>query len=317
MYTVEQINHIIYNNRTFEGVTQNFLPKLNNYDILQLLELEKQINFVNKLLHKDKDIVIDKEKLDLEGSDIQLFPKDIYNLKVSSRNFSEEERKLLERKKIPEHIIEEYDISPLSQFKDNRDILEKIGVTTHPIFIPLLGDEISEGLIIPLYEDGKLINAAIRKTTDLTKLKYGISVPSLNLWGDKTWENEELSVTEGLFDMMALREQGLKCVSSSSGSLNDIQFYTIIKGKPKMVNMYVDNDAAGYSGALKAQKIFGLNGIPSRTFASKKAKDMAEHFFELELTWDDIEEINITMEMIEKGEDNVFDFLEYLENRKF
>jgi len=44
---------------------------------------------------------------------------------------------------------------------------------------------------------------------------------------------------------------------------------------------------------------------------------MAEHFFELKLGWDDIEEINITMEMIENGKDNVFDFLAHLENRKF
>jgi len=315
-YTVEQINHIIYNNRTFEGVTQNFLPKLNNFDILLLLEIEKQINFVNRIINKDKVIVIDETKLDLDREDIELFPHELHNIKVSSRNFSKEEQELLDRKKIPKHIIEQYDISPLSQFKD-RETLVKLGVTTHPIFERLLGDELSEGLIIPLYEDGKLINSAIRKTTDLTKLKYGISVPSIDLWGDKEWEGEELSMTEGLFDMMALREEGLKCVSSSSGSVNDFQYFKIIKGKPKKVNIFVDNDSSGYSSALKAKKIFGLNGIPSTTYASKQAKDMAEHFFELKLGWDDIEEINITMEMIENGKDNVFDFLKYLENRKF
>jgi len=315
-YTVEQINHIIYNNRTFEGTTQNFLPKLNNFDILLLLEIEKQINFANKIINKDKIIVIDESKLDLDKEDITLLPHELHNIKVSSRDFSKEERELLDKKNIPEHIIEQYDISPLSQFKE-RETLVKLGVTTHPIFQRLLGDELSEGLIVPLYEDGKLINTAIRKTTDITKLKYGISVPSIDLWGDKEWEGEELSMTEGLFDMMALREEGLKCVSSSSGSVNDFQYFKIIKGKPKKVNIFVDNDSAGYSSALKAQKIFGLNRIPSTTYASKHAKDMAEHFFELKLGWDDIKEINITMEMIENGKDNVFDFLDYLENRKF
>ena len=316
MYTVEQINHIIYNNRTFEGVTKNFLPEISNFDILLLLEIEKQINFTNRIVNKDKVVAIDKSKLDLDRDDIELFPHELHSIKVSSRNFSEEERKLLDKKKIPEHIIEEYDISPLSQFKD-REILVKLGVTTHPIFERLLGDEISEGLIIPLYDDGKLINTSIRKTTDLTKLKYGISVPSLNTWGDKDFKGEELCITEGLFDMMAIREQGLKCVSSSSASLNDFQYFNIIKNKPKLIKIFVDNDASGYSSGMKAKKIFGLNGIPTFTFASKKAKDMAEHFFEMKLGWDDIEEINITIEMIKNGEDNVFDFLKYLENRKF
>ena len=33
MYTVEQLNHIIYNNRTYEGVVKNFMPKLNNKEL--------------------------------------------------------------------------------------------------------------------------------------------------------------------------------------------------------------------------------------------------------------------------------------------
>lgn len=317
-YTTEQINHIIYNNRTFEGVTSNFLPKLDKFDILKLLELEKQINFVNKIVSKDKQILIDKTKLELDKKDIKLLPEELHKIKVSSRNFSQIELDLLERKNIPKHIIEEYDISPLSQFRNNREILVKLGVTTHPLFKKLLGsDSDSDGLIIPLYENRILINSVIRKATDLTKLKYGISVPSLNLWGDPKWENEELYITEGVFDMMAIRNEGLKCISSSSSSFNDIQYLKVIKGKPKIINILVDNDSSGYSSALKAQKIYGLNGIECKTFASKKAKDMAEHFFEMKLGWEDIKEIKITMKMIENGKDNIFDFLKYLENRKF
>ena len=316
MYTIEQMNHIIYNNRTFEGVTKNFIPKIDNFDILLLLKIEKQLNFINKIINKDRFVVIDENKLELDKEDITLHPHELHSIKVSSRKFSKEESKLLKKKNIPKHIIEEYDISPLSQFKD-KETLIKLGVTTHPIFEKLLGDDISEGLIIPLYKNEKLINTSIRKTTDLTKLKYGISVPSLDFWGDTEWENEELCITEGVFDMMAIREQGLKCVSSSSGSLNDFQYFKIIKGKPKNIKIFADNDSSGYNSALKAQKLFGLNNIPSVVYASKKAKDMAEHFFELKLGWDEIEEINITLEMIENGKDNVFDFLKYLENRKF
>ena len=110
---------------------------------------------------------------------------------------------------------------------------------------------------------------------------------------------------------MALREEGLKCVSSSSCSLNDIQYLKIISGKPKLIKIFVDNDASGYGSALKAKKIFGLNGIPVITYASKVTKDMAEHFFEMNLGWDNIEEINITLKMVREGKDNVFDFLKY------
>lgn len=316
-YSAEQINHIVYNNRTYENVTKNFLPKLSNFDILKLLEIEKQINFTSKIITGNKNILIDKNKLNLDKDDIKLFPSDLEKIKVSSRKFNDNESKLLMDKKIPKNIIEEYDISPLSQFKDNYDIQKKLGSTNHPIFEKLLGENISDGLIIPLYKDGKLINSAIRKTSDLTKLKYGITVPSLNLWGDNNFEDKEICITEGLFDMMAIRREKLLCVSSSSGSLSDIQYLNIINNKPKRINIFVDNDSSGLISSLKAKKIFQLNGIETKTFISKKAKDMAEHFFELELGWDEIKEINITLDMIKKSKDNVFDFLKYLEKRKF
>ena len=53
-----------------------------------------------------------------------------------------------------------------------------------------------------------------------------------------------------------------------------------------------------------------------KIYSSKKAKDAAEHFFELGLDWSDIEEINITSDMINRN-DNELDFLKYLEDRKF
>ena len=67
---------------------------------------------------------------------------------------------------------------------------------------------------------------------------------------------------------------------------------------------------------MKSQKIFGLNGISSRVFSSKNAKDAGEHFFQLGLDWSTIEEIRVTSEMINR-DDNILDFLKYLEDRKF
>jgi hypothetical protein len=315
MYTVEQINHIIYNNRTFEGVVKNFMPKLELKELSLLLEIGNQVKFANKIVNRDASIIIDKEKLDLDLPDIEVYPQELENIKISSRDFNSNELELIKRKKIPQHIIEQYDISPLSQFNDLK-ILKILGVLTHPILKRLLGDGISDGLIIPLYKESKLINAVFRKTNDITKLKYGISVPSLNFWGDQDYQNDEVWLCEGLFDMMALRDKNIKAISASSCALNDYQYFQIIKNRPKLVNIFTDNDVSGYRSSMKTQKVLGLNGIQTKIYSSKIAKDAAEHFFEKDSEWSQVEEIHITKDMIDR-KDNRVDFLKYLEGRKF
>lgn len=316
MYTVQQINHIIYNNRTYEGVVKNFIPKLNFKDLDLLLEIGNQIEFANNIVNQETSIIIDKSKLDLDLQDIEIFKSDIENIKISSRSFSQDELKLIKNKKIPDNLIEKYDISPLSQFKNNPEILKLLGVTTHPILIRLLGNQISDGLIIPLYKNDKLINSVFRKTNNITKLKYGITVPSLDFWGDEIIKNEEIWLCEGLFDMMALREKGKLCISASSCSLSDYHYFKIIKNRPSIVNIFTDNDVSGYRSAFKSQKIFRLNGIETKIYSSRKGKDAAEHFFELGLDWSLVEEIKITFDMMNR-DDNQVDFLNYLENRIF
>lgn len=316
-YTIKEINHIIYNNRSTDGVIKNFMPKLEINDLNLLLKIGNQMKFINKLIPKSSSINIYEKELDLNSPDIEIFPKQLENIKISSRNFSDIELKLIQKKNIPNYIIDQYDISPLSQFKDI-EILNILGVTTHPILKRLLGDGISDGLIIPLYNDGKLINTAFRKTNELydsldnhipAKLngnKYGLSVPELNLWGDEILEGDEIWLCEGLFDMMAIRDQNKKCVSASSCNLNDFQYFQIIKNKPRLINIFVDNDTSGYKSALKSQKIFGLNGIKSKVFSSKKAKDAGEHFFELSLDWNLVEEIRIKAEMLTEKSKTIF-----------
>jgi hypothetical protein len=315
MFNNEQINYILYNNRTFEGVVKNFMPDLKYSDIQTLLEINKQLRFINNIITKDTSIIIDRNKLDLNVKDIEIYPQQLEKIKVSSRNFSIEETSLLNNKKIQNSIIEKYDISSLSNIKDN-DTLNILGVITHPILEKLIGNGISDGLIIPLYKDNNLINSVFRKTNNITKLKYGITVPSINLWGDNIENNKEIWLTEGLFDMMAIRENNKSCVSASSCSLSDYNYFQIIKNNPKCINIFTDNDISGYRSSLRSKKLFNLNGIESHIYCSKKAKDPAEHFFELDLDWSTVDEIKITTDMINK-EEEIFDFLNYLENRKF
>lgn len=314
-YTLEEINHIIYNNRSITGVVNNFIPKLNLKELNQLSEIGNMLKFINKIVNNENSIIIDKEKLDLNLPDVVLYPEQLKNIKISSRNFNDVEIQLLQKKSISQKIIDKYDISPLSQIKDEKT-LEILGVSTHPILRRLVGSGISDGLVIPLYKNDKLINSVFRKIGESVKLKYGITVPSLDLWGDEILENDEIWLCEGLFDMMSIREQDLKCVSASSCSLNDYQYYKIIKNKPKCVNIFVDNDISGYRSALKSKKLFNLNNIFCKIYSSKKAKDAAEHFFELGLDWSDVEEINITPRMLDR-ENKELNFLKYLEDRKF
>ncbi|MCK9416632.1 toprim domain-containing protein [Candidatus Dojkabacteria bacterium] len=315
-YSIEEINNIIYNNRSYDNVTANFIPKLNNEDLKLLIEIDKQLAYINKLLNKNRYVEIDKKHLDLDKLDLKITPNDINNIKISSRNFNDEEKALLEKKQIPKNIIDEYDISPVSNIKDE-NILTIIGVSTHPILERFLGNDFKSGLLIPLYKDGKLINVICRKIYDLTRLKYGLAVPSIDLWGDENYENEDLWIVEGGFDMMAIRNEGFKCVTSSSCTLNDYQYFKIIKNKPKKIKIFSDNDSSGYRSALISKKLFGLNYIPCEIYHSKICKDAAEHFFEKELNWNDVEMINITSDMINNNDNLKFNFIEYLKTKKF
>lgn len=317
-YTIEQINHIIYNNRTYEGVVENFIPKLSFSDIELLLEIGSQLKFINKIVSKGSSVIIDKTKLDLETdkNDIIITPNDLKNIIIPKGDFNEKEIELINKKKLPEDIIKQYNISPLSKITDI-NTLKILGITTHPILEKLIGDGISDGLFIPMYDSkGDFINSVFRKLGNLTKIKYGMTIPSLHLYGDDIIKDEEIWMCEGLFDMMALRREKKRCICSSSCSLSDYQYFKVVKSKPSVVNIFSDNDTTGYRSALKSKKLFNMNGIECHIFSSKNAKDAAEHFFELELDWNSVNEINVTYDMI--GEDNnILDFLKYLKERVF
>ena len=111
-------------------------------------------------------------------------------------------------------------------------------------------------------------------------------------------------------------EQNKKCITASSCNLNDYQYFQIINKRPKLVNIFTDNDTSGYKSALTSKKLFWLNGINCKIYASTIAKDAAEHFFEKNSNWNYVNEINITKDMLIR-ENNDIDFLKYLQNREF
>jgi 5S rRNA maturation endonuclease (ribonuclease M5) len=130
-------------------------------------------------------------------------------------------------------------------------------------------------------------------------------------------EKDEIWICEGIFDMISLRQFGYKSVSPSSAMWSGIQLYQLIEKKPGIVNIFCDNDRVGLKTGLVLSKFFNLVGIPSKTIHSKYCKDASEHLLEKKLPLEDFEEIKIDRKMVEDKDDNSFDFLKYLQKRKF
>lgn len=320
-YTIEQLGFILYNNRSVEGVVQNFLdPAINPF---RLIQIEKKFDWCKSLYSNlEKMVEVDLSLLNPDSDDEIVTPEQLESVSELTLSnlgkFSNVEKDFLIKRNITDSIIDKYQILGLSQFTD-KEHLRVIGATCHPILQSFLKDGIDEGgIVFPLFKDGKLINCSIRRITDVGKLKYTLAVPDTPVWGlDDIDEDSEFWICEGLFDMIALREQGIKAVSPSSAMWSGIQLYQLLEKKPSKIVIFCDNDRVGLKTGLVLNKFFNLYQIPSVTIHSKNCKDAAEHFFENNYSFDDLESIRITREMVEEKNDNSFDFLKYLQKRKF
>jgi len=321
-YTKQQLGYILYNNRSVDGVVKNFLNF--EYDTEKLIDIEKKFEWC-KSLYEDLDsmVEVDLSLLNSKAEDLIIIPDQINSLtnfvleKVG--HLSNSELQFLTNRGIYSDIIQKYNILGLSNFT-NREDLEVIGATSHPILQGFLQDGISEGgIVIPIFEAGKLVNCAIRRISDVGKLKYTLAVPDIPLCGVELIDlNEsEIFITEGFFDFMALTDQGKKCLSPSSAVWSGIQLYKLLEKKPGSITIFCDNDRVGLKNGLILKKFFNLHKIPCKNLVSTQCKDAAEHFFEKKLTWSEIREIDIDRSMIETHQDQSFDFLKYLQKRRF
>lgn len=319
-YSKKDIGFILYNNRSNEMVSKHLSKDMDPY---QLIKIEKEFNWCKSIFNDLENFVeVDLSLLSPNEEDVIIQKSELVDLtdmiKSLSGKFSDVERNFIEKRNFPIEMIQKWGIFGLSNIDDN-NILTKIGATTHPILRTLLQDGIDGGGICqPLFnKEGEFINCSIRKISDIGKLKYTLAVPDTPVWGLDDIEGEEVWICEGLFDMITLREMGVKAVSPSSAMWSGIQLYQLLEKKPSKIIIMVDNDRVGYKTGLTLTKFFNLRGIPSVTVHSDSAKDASEHFFEKNLTFENIKGIHITREMIEKREDNSFNFLKHLQNRKF
>ena len=320
-YTPQQLGFILYNNRSVDGVVKNFIDESINPN--KLIDIEKKFDWCKSLYQKtEKMVEVDLSLLKSNSEDEIIMPEQLSRLSnfvtFNIGKFNESELKFLKNRGIGENTINSYNILGLSNFK-NIDDLKAIGATCHPVLNEFLQDGISEGgIVIPLFKERNLINCSIRRISDVGKLKYTLAVPDLPVWGlSDIGERENIWICEGLFDMFALKSQGLKAVSPSSAMWSGIQLYQLLEKKPQSITIFCDNDRVGLQTGITLSKFFTLYKIDSKTVHSKMCKDASEHFFEKNLNIDDVEIIEITRKMIEEKNDNSFDFLKYLQKRKF
>ena len=287
-YTIEQLGFILYNNRSVNGVIKNFLDK--SIDPYKLIEIEKKFDWCKSLYSNlEKMVEVDLSLLDPNGDDVIIYPNQLEEL--------------------TQHVL-----SNIGKFSQ-----EIIGATCHPILRTFLKDGIDEGgIVFPLFVEDKLTNCSIRRITDVGKLKYTLAVPDVPVWGlSDINKGDEIWICEGIFDMISLREFGYKSVSPSSAMWSGIQLYQLVEKNPKFINIFCDNDRVGLKTGLVLSKFFNLIGLPSKTIHSKYCKDASEHLLEKKLPLNDFEEVKIDRKMVENKDDNSFDFLKYLQKRKF
>lgn len=333
-YTIEELGFILYNNRSVNGVVKNFLPV--DFNPLKIIRIEKILDKVKENFpFENRMVEVNVKELNSYADDVIITPKDLENLTglitENISNFNEEEFEYLINRGIGEQTILEYKLLGLSSIID-LESLKTIGATSHPVLKQFLDDGIENGgIIIPLFENGILVNCAIRKLNigkdnlaekfDLPRtktLKYSLACPDVPVWGlDDIDYKEEIWLTEGIFDMMALRKLGKKSVSCSSAMWSSIQLYKIIEKRPSSIVIVSDNDNVGLRVSATLRDFFEDYKINTKVVISKIGKDPAEHYFQKEKGIDDFMDIEITNDMIDLKIDDSFNFINYLRNREF
>ena len=320
MYTNEELGFILYNNRSVKGVVSNFLPKFNP---MKLMKIESQFSKCKEMFNNDNRMVeINLDELDTEADDVVITPEELSSLtnliteNIGSLNTNEFE--YLENRGFGEKTILDWNILGLSNIKEMRHH-EILGSTCHPVLRKIMIDGIENGgILIPLFEDDVLVNCSVRKINSSKSLKYSFACPDVPVWGlDRFGKGQEIWITEGIFDMMAIFNLGKKSVSCSSGMWSGLQLYKVLEKEPSSIVVFADNDSVGLRTSAILKEFFTMNHISTRIVISRIAKDPAEHYFQKNQTLDNLLEIDVTLDMIEEHKDDVFNFLRHMKNRKY
>lgn len=325
MYSKEDLSFILFNNRSVNGVVKNFLPT--NINAFKLISLEENLKKIKSMYNINNLIEVDSRELDLNSDDILVKKEEIQNLKDLvnhlSGTFNELEYEYLINRGIGEETILNHKLFGVSAIEDIEH-LKILGATVHPIMSNFLDDGLkSGGIVIPLFENGELVNCSIRKISIDNKkntktLKYSLACPDVPVWGlDSIEKGDEIWITEGIFDMIAINKMGKKAVSCSSAMWSGIQLYKVLDKKPSSIKIVADNDKVGLRTASILKDLFDYYLIPTTVMVSKFAKDAAEHYFQKMRNLDDLIEIEVGDDDLNLYEEETFDFINHLKTREF
>lgn len=322
-YSKKDLTFIIYNNRS-PKLVENFLI-YKNLDInrYKLIKIEKIISEIKeKYTDNNKDLFFSIKDIKLFESDLIYSLSDINSYKNDLINiigiFSEREKNFLTERRLLNISNNFIGLDKIIELKFNLNIL---GISIHPTLSNILKDGNNGGIVIPLFEKDKLVNLAIRRigisNNESTKtLKYSLACPDLDIWGIEDIQfGDEVWITEGIFDMYALISNGIKAISVSSPHWSSIQLYRLLEKKPSKVNIFSDNDYTGITSSIVLSEFLNIFLINTNIYLSKDAKDASEHFFELNLSMDNL--IKLEDFKLESDRDNFYSYTEYLKNRKF
>ena len=324
MYSKEELSFILFNNRSVNGVVRNFLPT--NVNPYKLISLEENFEKIKSMYNTTKLIEVNSKELDLSSKDEIVTKEQLEELTdliiENVGSFNEREYEYLINRGVGEMTILSNKLLGLSSITD-KEHLRILGATVHPILRNFLDDGLKGGgIVIPLFENGKLVNCSIRKisleNSDTKTLKYSLACPDVPVWGlEQMKENSEIWLTEGIFDMIAVNKMGKNGVSCSSAMWSGIQIYQVLQKNPSNIVIVADNDVVGLRTASILKDLFEYYLIQTRVLVSKFAKDAAEHYFQKTRNLSDFIEIDITDDMIISTNDDKFDFLKHLKNRTF
>ena len=326
-YSLKELGFILYNNRSVDGVVKNFIPK--NINPFKLSKVEKTLKkSKSKFQSDDRMVEVDINEINQKSDDIEVRPENLKELTedfyLNVGKFSYDEIHFLLDRGVDQEVMWKWQLFGLSEIKERRQ-LEVIGATVHPTMSRFLDDAIeSGGIVIPLFDaDENLINCAIRKVGldsngSTRTLKYTLACPDIPVWGlDQIEEGDEIWITEGIFDTMAIYELGEKSVSCSSAMWSGIQLLQVLEKKPKMIKFFSDNDEVGLRTSAILQDFFKRYDIPSKIYISEDYKDASELYFLKKMDLSTLKEIEVTDDMINLNKDNSFNFIEHLKRRKF
>jgi len=323
-WTDKELTFILYNNRSTSGVVANFLPeKINPFSLKKLeeriLEIKSQFNF------ESRTIKVNKSEFNYEAKDIIVHPKDLENLSELflelNSQFSENEMVYLMKRGFRFSNMWSWNLFGLSKLA-NKSELDTIGATIHPLLSNILENS-SEGIVIPLFDSNdKLINCAIRRISienngQLKTLKYSLACPDIHIWGlDDVLEGDEIWLTEGIFDTIALSHLFQKSVSVSSPNWSAIQLLQLIKKSPSKVRIFSDCDKIGIINSFITKEVLNLYHIRCDVYISNCSKDASEHIFSKGRDLQNLIQIEDYKEFVNLEWDVDFDLVEHIKNRR-